>query len=71
MENMFRHLASVQANPASQTASTQPHIVSITPLSAILAAIKPEEPIGSTPAHPQPALKKGLANIKGSSVNAC
>ena len=33
VENMFNRLAPAQTNPAPQTTTLQPHIVSITPLS--------------------------------------
>ena len=68
MENMFNCLAPAQTNPAPQVTPTQPHIVSITPLSAIPAATKLEEPMDATPS--QPAIKKGLANVEGSSAIA-
>ena len=68
MESMFSHLA--PANPAPQASTAQPHIVSITPLSAVPAASKSEEPMDATPSQPPPAIKKGLANVKGSSAIA-
>ena len=43
----------------------QPHLVSVTPLSAIPPATKTEEP------QPPPATKKGLANIKPFPLNLC
>ena len=55
LENMFTRLAPAQANtaPPSLTALVaQPHIVSMTPVSAKLPATKPEEPMDSTPSHP-------------------
>ena len=64
MENMFNRLAPA---PAPQAPPAQPHIVSITPLSAVPAASKSEEPMDETPSQPPPAIKKGLANVKGSS----
>ena len=64
MENMFNRLA---PTPAPQAPPAQPHIVSITPLSAVPAASKSEEPMDETPSQPPPAIKKGLANVKGSS----
>ena len=70
MENMFNRLAPTQTNPAPQASTAQPHIVSITPLSAVPAANKSEEPMDETPAQPAPAIKKGLANVKGSSAIA-
>ena len=66
MENMFNCLALAQTNPASQATTTQPHIVSITPLSAVPAATKLEEPMDAAPSQPPPAIKKGLAHVKGS-----
>ena len=68
MENMFNRLAPTPT-PAPQ-ASAQPHIVSITPLSAVPAASKSEEPMDATPSQPPLAIKKGLANVKGSSAIA-
>ena len=68
MENMFRHLAPTHTNPAPQASTAQPHIVSITPLSAVPAATKSEEPMDATSSQPPPAIKKGLANVKGSSA---
>ena len=44
MENMFNCLALAQTNSASQATTTQPHIVSITPLSAAPAATKLRNP---------------------------
>ena len=63
LENMFNHLA--QTNPASQGTTAQCHIVSITPLSAVPAATKLEEPMDAAPSQQPPAIKKGLANVKG------
>ena len=70
METMFSRLAPTQTNPAPQASTAQLHIVSITPLSAVPAANKSEEPMGATPSQPAPAIKKGLANVKGSSAIA-
>ena len=70
MENMFNRLAPTQTNPAPQASTAQPHIVSITPLSAVPAANKSEEPMDETSAQPAPAIKKGLANVKRSSAIA-
>ena len=70
MENMFNRFAPTQTNPAPQASTAQLHIVSITPLSAVPAANKSEEPMDETPAQPAPAIKKGLANVKGSSAIA-
>ena len=70
MENMFSRLAPTQTNPAPQASTAQPHIVSITPLSVVPAVNKSEEPMDETPAQPAPAIKKGLANVKGSSAIA-
>ena len=70
MVNMFSCLAPTQTNPAPQASTAQPHIVSITPLSAVPAANKSEEPMDATPSQPAPAIKKGLTNVKGSSAIA-
>ena len=67
LENMFSRLAPTHTNPAPQASTAQPHIVSITPLSVVPAAAKSEEPMDVTPSQPAPAIKKGLANVKGSS----
>ena len=69
MENMFNRLAPTPT-PAPQASAAQLHIVSITPLSAVPAASKAEEPMDATPSQPPPAIKKGLANVKGSSAIA-
>ena len=66
LENMFNCLALALTNPAPQATNAEPHIVSITPLAAAVAATKFEEPMDSTPSQP-PAIKKGLAKVKGSS----
>ena len=55
MENMFNHLAPTPT-PAPQASAAQPHIVSITPLSAVPAASKAEEPMDATPSQPPPAI---------------
>ena len=70
MENMFNRLALTQTNPAFQATTAQPHIVSITPLSAVPAPTKLEEPMDVFPSQLPPAIKKGLANVKGSSAIA-
>ena len=59
---MFNRLAPAQ----TQATNAQPHIVYITPLSAVPGATKLEEPMDSTPSQPPLAIKKGLANVKGS-----
>ena len=70
MENMFNRLALTQTNPAFQATTAQPHIVSITPLSAVPAPTKLEEPMDAFPSQLPPAIKKGLANVEGSSAIA-
>ena len=70
MESMFNHLAPTQTNPAPQASTAQPHIVSITHLSAVPAANKSKEAMDETPTQPAPTIKKGLANVKGSSAIA-
>ena len=44
MENMFNRLVPTQTNPAPQASTAQPHIVSITPLSAVPAANNQRNP---------------------------
>ena len=68
MEQMFNCMAPPQTVPPP--ASTAPHIVSITPVSAIPPAAKPEEPMDSAPSHPHPEVKKGVSGVKGSSAIA-
>ena len=58
-------MAPPQTAPPS-LASTAPHIVSITPVSALLPATKPEEPMDSAPSQPPPEVKKGVSGLKGS-----
>ena len=70
MENMFNYLAPTHTNPAPQSSTAQLYIFSITPLSAVPAATKLEEPMDATPSQPPPSIKKGLANVKGSSAIA-
>ena len=69
MEQMFTCLAPAQTQPPAATSTAPPpHIVSITPVSAILPA-KAEEPMDSAPSQPAPPeVKKGLAKVKGSSA---
>ena len=66
MEQMFNCLAPAQTQPPAATSTTPPpHIVSITPVSAIPPA-KTEEPMGSAPSQPAPPeVKKGLSKVKG------
>ena len=65
MEQMFTRLAPAQTQPPAAT-STAPHIVSITPVSALPPA-KSEEPMDSAPSQPAPPeVKKGLFKVKGS-----
>ena len=66
MEQMFNHLAPAQPQPPVAA----PHIVSITPVSAILPA-KSEETMDMAPSQPAPSeVKKGLSKVKGSSAIA-
>ena len=69
MEQMFNRLAPAQTQPPVAASSTPPpHIVSITPVSAILPA-KSEEPMDAAPSQPAPPeVKKGLSKVKGSSA---
>ena len=71
MEQMFNRLAPAQPQPPVAASSTPPpHIVSITPVSAILPA-KSEEPMDSAPSQPAPPeVKKSLSKVKGSSAIA-
>ena len=69
MEQMFNRMAPPQTAPPPQ-ASSAPHIVSITPVSALPQAAKMEEPMDSTPSQPPPEVKKGLSRVKGSSAIA-
>ena len=70
MEQMFNRMAPPQTAPPPPPASTAPHIVSITPVSALPPAAKPEEPMDSAPSHPPPEVKKGISGVKGSSAIA-
>ena len=55
MEQMFNRLAPAQTQPPAATSTTPPpHIVSITPVSAIPPA-KAEEPMHSAPSQPIPS----------------
>ena len=71
IEQMFNCLAPAQTQPSAATSTTPPpHIVSITPVSAIPPA-KAEEPMDSAPSQPAPPeVKKGLSKVKGSSAIA-
>ena len=69
MEQMFNHMAPPQTAPPPQ-ASSAPHIVSITPVSALPQAAKMEEPMDSAPSQPPPEVRKGLSGVKGSSAIA-
>ena len=71
MEQMFTHLAPAQTQPPAATSTApSPHIVSITPVSAIPPA-KAEEPMDSAPSQPAPPeVKKGFSKVKGSSTIA-
>ena len=71
MEQMFNRLAPAQTQPPAATSTTPPpHIVSITPVSAIPPA-KAVEPMDSAPSQPAPPeVKKGLSKVKGSSAIA-
>ena len=68
---MFNCLAPAQTQPPAATSTTPPpHIVSITPVSAITPA-KAEEPMDLAPSQPAPPdVKKGLSKVKGSSAIA-
>ena len=68
MEQMFTRLAAAQTQPPAATSTAPPpHIVSITPVSALPPA-KSEEPLDSAPSQPVPLeVKKGLSKVKGSS----
>ena len=69
MEQMFNRLAPAQTQPPVAASSTlPPHIVSITPVSAIPPA-KSEEPMDADPSQPPPfEVKKGFTKVKGSSA---
>ena len=71
MEQMFTHLAPAQTQPPAATSTAPPpHIVSITPVSAMPPA-KAEEPMDSAPSQPAPPeVKKGFTKVKGSSAIA-
>ena len=71
MEQMFNRLAPAQTQPPVAASSTlPPHIVSITPVSAIPPA-KSEEPMDAAPSEPPPfEVKKGFTKVKGSSAIA-
>ena len=70
MEQMFNRMAPPQTAPPPSPASTTPHIVSSTPVSALPPTAKPEEPMGSAPSHAPPEVKKGVSGVKGSSAIA-
>ena len=71
MEQMFNRLAPAQTQPpVAASATPPPHIVSITPVSAIPPA-KSEEPMDVAPSQPAPPqVEKGLSKVKGSSAIA-
>ena len=69
MEQIFTRMAPPQTAPPPQ-ASSAPHIVSITPVSALPQAAKMEEPMDSAPSQLLPEVKKGLSRVKGSSAIA-
>ena len=71
MEQMFNRLGPAQTQPPAATSTTlPPHIVSITPVSAIPPA-KTKEPMDLAPTQPAPPeVKKGLSKVKGSSAIA-
>ena len=71
MEQMFNRLAPAQTQlPVAASSTPPPHIVSITPVSAIPPA-KSEEPMDAAPSQPAPfEVKKGLSKVKGSSAIA-
>ena len=68
---MVSRLVPAQTQPPTAVSTTPPpHIVSITPVSAIPPA-KSEEPMDSAPSQPAPPeVKKGLTKAKGSSAIA-
>ena len=57
-------------NRIAPPASSIPHIVSITPVSALPQAAKTEEPMDSAPSQPPLEIKKGILGVKGSSAIA-
>ena len=71
MEQMFTRLALAQTQPPAATSTaTPPHIVSITPVSAIPPA-KVEEPMDLAPSQPgPPEVTNGFSKVKGSSAIA-
>ena len=70
MEQMFTRLAPAQTQPPAATSTAPPpHIVSITPVSAIPPA-KAEQPMDSAPSQPAPEVNKGFSKVKGSSAIA-
>ena len=71
MEQMFTCLAPAQTQPPAATSTAPPpHIVSITPVSAIPPA-KAEEPMDSAPSQPAPPeVKKGSSTIAQQSIQA-
>ena len=74
MEQMFHRLAPAQTPapqpPAATSIAPPPHILFITPMSALPPA-KSEEPMDVAPSQPALfAIKKGLPKVKGSSAIA-
>ena len=74
MEQMFNCLAPAQTPapqlPAATSIAPPPHIVSITPVSALPPA-KSEKPMDAAPSQPvPPEVEKGLSKVKGSSAIA-
>ena len=61
MEQMFNRMAPPQTVPPPPPASTAPHIVSITLVSALPPATKPEKSMDSAPSQPPPEVKKGVS----------
>ena len=65
MEQMFNRMAPQQTANPPPTASTPPHIVSITLVSALPPATKLEEHMDTAP-----EVNKGVSGVKGSSAIA-
>ena len=63
MEQMFNRMVPPKKAPPPQPASTAPHIVSITLVSALLPAAKSEEPMGLSSISTTPELKKGVSGV--------
>ena len=66
MEQMFNRMAPQEAAPP--LASIVLHIVSITPVSALLPIAKLEEPMELASSLPPQEVKRGIAGVKGTSA---